>query len=54
MDHATLQTLARIKTMSGKGMSLRAIADRLNEQGIKSKTGKAWAAGTVHYLLKTR
>jgi DNA invertase Pin-like site-specific DNA recombinase len=48
------KTLARIKTMSGKGMSLRAIAGRLNEQGIKSKTGKAWAAGTVHYLLKTR
>lgn len=51
---AEQKTLARIKTMSGKGMSLRAIAGRLNDQGIKSKTGKAWAAGTVHYLLKTR
>jgi DNA invertase Pin-like site-specific DNA recombinase len=42
----------RIKAMSKQGMSLRAIASRLNEQQVPTKTGKSpWAAGTVHYLL---
>jgi DNA invertase Pin-like site-specific DNA recombinase len=44
-------TVATIRTMRDDGASLRAIAKRLNADGIPTKTGKHWRAGTVHYIL---
>ena len=34
-----------------KGMSLQQIADKLNEDGIKTKTGKQWRRAQVHAIL---
>lgn len=34
------------------GMSLKAVADKLNAQGLVTKTGKAWTSANVHMLLK--
>jgi DNA invertase Pin-like site-specific DNA recombinase len=48
------RTLARIQRLSKNGMSLRGIAAALNADGIPSKTGKQWAAGTIHFMLKSR
>jgi DNA invertase Pin-like site-specific DNA recombinase len=53
-DAGEHKTLARIQRLSRNGKSLRVIAATLNADGIPSKTGKQWAAGTVHYLLKPR
>lgn len=46
--------LKKILQMRAKGMSVRAIATRLNERGIPSKMGKKWAGGTIHFMLKSR
>ncbi|MCK4793967.1 MAG: recombinase family protein, partial [Desulfobacteraceae bacterium] len=36
-----------------KGMTLQAIADKLNEEGIRTKTGKKWQRVQVMNVLKT-
>ena len=44
--------LMRRKRKGGlKGMSLQQIADKLNEVGIKTKTGKQWRRAQVHAVL---
>ena len=44
--------LMRRKRKGGlKGMSLQQIADKLNEEGIKTKTGKRWHRAQVHAVL---
>lgn len=40
-----------IEEMVLAGLSLRAMARELNEQGIKTRTGKAWAASTVRNVI---
>lgn len=35
-----------------QGQTLRAIADELNQQGIKGKQGGKWYASTIRYLIK--
>ena len=35
-----------------KGMTLQAIADQLNEEGIRTKTGKKWQRVQVMNVLK--
>lgn len=45
--------LMRRKRKGGlKGMSLQQIADKLNEDGIRTKTGKLWRRAQVHAILK--
>jgi site-specific DNA recombinase len=51
-DATEQKTLARIQRLSKGGKSLRVIAATLNADGIPSKTGKQWAAGTIHFMLK--
>jgi site-specific DNA recombinase len=44
--------LMRRKRKGGlKGMSLQQIADKLNEEGIRTKTGKKWHRAQVHAIL---
>jgi DNA invertase Pin-like site-specific DNA recombinase len=44
--------LMRRKRKGGlKGMSMQQIADKLNEEGIKTKTGKRWHRAQVHAVL---
>ena len=42
----------RRKPKRGERLSVAAIAARLNAQGIKTRTGKLWAPGTVFGILK--
>ena len=45
--------LMRRKRKGGlKGMTLQAIADKLNEEGIRTKTGKTWQRVQVMNVLK--
>ncbi|MBA7491885.1 hypothetical protein ES702_02433 [subsurface metagenome] len=40
-----------VKKLKRKRLSLRQIANRLNEQEIPTKRGGSWYAGTVKYIL---
>lgn len=49
--------LDRIKELSrkprgGDRLSTQAIADKLNEEGLPTRTGKPWSKGTVHQILR--
>lgn len=44
--------LQRIKALRGEGLSLRAIAARLNAERIPTRGGKAWSFGTVARLVR--
>ena len=47
-----LKTVNFIKALKRKRLSLRQIANRLNEAGISTKRGGKWYAGTVRYILR--
>ena len=47
-----LEVVEYIKRLKRKKLSLRQIANRLNEKGIPTKRGGKWYAGTVRYILK--
>lgn len=44
--------VAEISRMRGRGAALKAIADRLNSDGIEGKRGGRWHASTVRYILQ--
>lgn len=44
--------ITRIKELRAEGLSLRKIADRLNEEGVPTKQGKSWYASTLKYILE--
>jgi len=46
--------LERMRAWQAEGMSLRAIADRLNDGGVPTKRGGRWHATTVARLLSDR
>jgi len=46
-----LEVVEYIKSLKRKRLSLRQIANRLNEKGIPTKRGGKWYAGTVRYIL---
>jgi hypothetical protein len=39
------------KPRGGERLSYAAIAERLNAEGIRTRTGRAWAPGTVYGIL---
>jgi hypothetical protein len=44
--------LSRLRTMQGEGLSLQKIADRLNNEGVATLSGKGrWQKGTIGNLL---
>ena len=45
-------TLARLRELRGQGMSLRKIADTLNDEGIAGPHGGRWHNPTVHHALR--
>jgi DNA invertase Pin-like site-specific DNA recombinase len=45
-------TIRTIRKWREEGLSLRAIADRLNEEGVPTKQGKTWYASTVRYIVE--
>jgi hypothetical protein len=51
-DHKAA-VLQRLRAMHAEGLSLQAIADRLNNEGVPTLSGKGrWQKGTVSNLLK--
>ena len=46
------QALTLIKIYREKGYSYQIIAEKLNEEGYLTRTGKPFYKGTVHYLMK--
>jgi len=45
------KVVSYVKSLKRKKLSLRQIANRLNEQGVSTKRGGKWYAGTVRYIL---
>ena len=46
------EVVRSIRTWREEGVSLRGIADRLNEAGVPTKQGKTWHASTVRYIVE--
>ena len=46
-----LEVIAFVKQMSDDGFTLTAIANKLNEQGIKTKRGGKWQAVQVSRVI---
>ena len=46
------KVVSYVKRLKRKKLSLRQIANRLNEQGVSTKRGGSWYAGTVRYILR--
>jgi site-specific DNA recombinase len=46
------EVVEHIKRLKRKKLSLRQIANRLNEQEVPTKRGGSWYAGTVRYILR--
>lgn len=42
----------RLFTLSQTGRTLQQIADRLNDEGIMTRRGKAWTKATIHGILR--
>lgn len=51
-DHEEIRTLRYIVELRNERLSLRAIARRLNNEGITTKRGKEWKAQSVKNALK--
>lgn len=51
-DPQEAETVELIFKLKRKKMTLRQIAEELNEKNVKSKRGGKWYAGTVRYVLK--
>lgn len=50
-DAGELLALGSIRRWKGEGLSLRAIARRLDEAGFETKSGRPWSHATVQTLL---
>lgn len=51
LDEEEAAVLAKMREWQAEGVSIRGIADRLNEEGIPTKRGGRWHATTVNRLL---
>lgn len=51
-NNAEQQAIKAMQAMRERGESLRAICERLNENGVKTKTGTRWHPKTVRAILK--
>jgi len=51
-DATELEVIQRMRALRREGLSLRAIADRLNAEAVPTKQGARWYHTTVRYLLR--
>ena len=49
-----IRAMRRTRKNGTPGMTLQAIADRLNSEGIPTRLGKQWSPGQVHSLLNRK
>jgi len=54
IDPQEAETVSMIRKLRKRGLSMKAIADRLNDTGIPTKRGGKWYASTIQYILKNR
>lgn len=54
IDPEEAAIVRRIFTEGQRGLSLHKIAEVLNKQGLKTRRGKDWVAGTVQAVLRNR
>ena len=54
LDPAEAPTVKSIFTAGQTGKTLHQIADTLNKQGITTRRGKQWSAGSVQVILRNR
>jgi hypothetical protein len=54
VNEAEQAVIHRMAAMRKAGMSLKAISDTLNAQGITTKLGKPWQCGSVDGVLNSR
>jgi site-specific DNA recombinase len=52
VDEKDKKIVQRIRNLKTRGYSLSKIAEKLNSDGQKTKTGKEWSRYTVHHYLK--
>jgi site-specific DNA recombinase len=52
IDEEGAETVRSIFQMKGDGLTLRAIAQTLNDRGVPTARGGKWYAGTVSYMLR--
>ncbi len=53
-DQAELAVVQRVFELRGAGLTLQAIADTLNHEGIATKRGGKWHPSTVTYILSRK
>lgn len=49
-----MATVSRIHSLAREGVSVRAITERLNAEGVPAKRGGRWNKTTVHYVLRNQ
>jgi DNA invertase Pin-like site-specific DNA recombinase len=54
VDESEQATVERARQLRSEGLTLRAIASRLTDEGHQTKRGGRWEAATVNLLLKPR
>ena len=54
VDESEQVTVERARQLRSEGLTLRAIASRLTDEGHQTKRGGRWEAATVNLLLKPR
>jgi len=54
IDQAEADTVLMVKRLRRRGLSMGAIADRLNKDRIPTKRGGQWHASTIQYILNNK
>lgn len=54
IDEAEAESVKRMFTLGQTGKSLNQIAKQLNAEGLKTRRGNAWSAGSIHAILHNR
>jgi len=54
IDQVEADTVVMIKKLRRRGLSMGAIANRLNRDEIPTKRGGKWHASTIQYVLKNK
>ncbi|MBE9593861.1 MAG: recombinase family protein [Proteobacteria bacterium] len=54
IDKKEAQTVSMIRNLRRRGLSMKAIADHLNDNQVPTKRGGNWYASTVQYILNNK
>ncbi|MBA7703624.1 hypothetical protein ES703_112412 [subsurface metagenome] len=54
IDREEAGTVSMIKKLRKRGLSMKAIADHLNDKQVPTKRGGKWYASTIQYILNNK